>query len=454
MKNNIDDFFKDGLSQNDFEYNEKTWNGFKDLYEQEKEDEPVAVPFFNKTMVIGALILLSMIGWLYFSGNKSVVNTNNPIIPVTDLNSNNTTNVKEKETLNNVASNTKEAISSDTKTNQNSVLNNKQASSSYIPNAIETPNAKETSVKKDLTENNDYQNTSTLFNSTTDFSNAGVSTILQEPKGTIIGATSTQRNVPESETTITQSPRANTPVSVFRNNAKITLFNELPTLTIAALDNEPIQNDKDFSLKVKRKMRGHFFLMGAAGMGNIKGKNYEFGVGKNFQFNKYLGLNIGVKYRTLIANTLEQHRGFDTKYSRANRNFYGNHIEADQMYYAAVPLSIELAIRRHRINVGGTYNRMFLVKGTITKEVAGDANVPERHTAWIVETGMNKNLFSTNVSYGFQMSPAMQVFVNAEMFLTDSYNNESTINHKFNAFNAGLKYNLKSFRKYPTLRFL
>ncbi len=433
MKNNIDDFFKDGLSQNEFEYNEETWQGFMNLYEAEKEDDPIVIPFLTKTTITGALVLLVILGLLYFiSGNdynKAIVNDSAIDSPI-----NNNTNVNLDKNV------THESISDAAK----SIILNKDKSRENKEDVVSTINELQKKAKISTSNNNN-----TVTNKTS--ANEISSTYVVERNDS--NPTSLNPTISSTQNKLVNKVALSSEKEVtLKTTTTIQTFSTLPTLAIGIMEHrKPYDLESDFRTKTKKRLTGKFFLVAAAGLGNMDNKNYEFGLGKKFVIGNHFGMNIGVKYRSILAPTLPRHRGFDTKYSRSDQTFFGNHIEADQMHFAAIPISLEATYKRHHLNLGVTYNRLFLVRGTIHKDIG---NIEESHAAWIVETGLNLNLFSTNLSYGYQLNPSTQLFLNAEMFLTDTYNNDVTVSHKFNNFNLGLKYYLNSFRKNQTLLFL
>ena len=424
MKNNIDDFFKDGLSQGDFEYDEKTWEGFKEMYDQEDDDDPIGIPFIFKIGLLIGLMVMSIAGIVYFSSfeadeknhsdnNESVLNT--PIYNKANSIAETTTNNKVNPAILNSTST--EALNTNVKS---------QKSISKKQNKVQV--SEETNTEIVIFVN------PVISNSTNDVSGVAVNSAIIAPTNSTI--------------TIKEEPV----IQKVEIRERLNTFNSLPPLSVKAFSyNRSHESEKDLSIKYKKKPSGKFYLTGAYGLGNLASTNYEFGLGRKLSLNKYFGVDISAKYKTIAAPTLPRHRGFDTKYSRSDHTFFGNHIEADQMHYAAIPISFEIGLNRHRLNLGATYNRLFLVRGVITKDV-GD--IETSHSAWIVETGMNLNLLSTNISYGYQLNPSLQAYLNAEVFLTDTYNNETPIKHKFKTYNVGLKYYLNSFRKNQTLRFL
>ena len=442
MKNNIDDLFKDGLNQNEFEYNEETWQGFKELHDAEKEDDRIIPPFFFREGLILGLLILSIIGTIYFIENKNV--------PTDEAINQPTVNFSKKQSTQKNHRQNENTQINNTIVNKESILKNKTNPESF-ENSIANLNDEEAVVPTEKIIKNKEGNRN--IKSSKQIQD---SSIIDFATYSLKKETTKQQNPPASNRINILLPPKEKRIEIVKQiketNTTFNNFDLLPSLNLEIHNNSYTNNlERDFNVKLKKKEKGKFFVMGAYGIGNMDSKNYTFGIGRKFVLNNYIGFNIGAAYKHIAAATLPRHRGFDTKYSRSDQTFFGNHIEADRMHFATIPLSIEVGLKRHRLNFGGSYNRLFLVKGTIYKDVR---NVEEAHSAWIVETGMNLNLFSTNISYGYQLNPSTRIFLNAEMFLTDTYNTEVAVSHQFNNYNLGLKYYLNYFRKNQTLRFL
>lgn len=461
MRNNIDDFFKDGLTQHEFEYKEETWEGFKELYESEKEDDPVVVPFINKSLLIGGLMVAALIGLLYATSNQALNNSN-----ITTTNTNSiianspkkaiiptNSNKKVSKIKNDGGHSTKTILPVVNEVENKSALKDQTTSEKASQKVTQQPPSKPVTNVRQQTITS--ENPVAKHNSTAS-PNTGASDVKSKINNVIVNSSKIQEYQVRS-TTPTFKRQTTEVIAISDDNKNITNFGLIPTLTIGLLNNGfPNYLDENFRQEYKRKTIGKFFLMGSWGIGNIESQNVEIGLGKRFVLNKHIGFNVGAKYKYILATNLTYHRGFSLKYNRIDQVFFGEHIKADKIHIAALPISTEFSLRRHRLHIGATYNRLLFVKGTIEHQIKGEEIRRESHEAWIVETGLNLDLISANVGYGFRVDPSSEVFINAEMFLTDLYNNESTtgVSHKFNNINVGLKYFLNPLKNNQTFRLL
>ncbi len=416
MKNkNLDNLFKDGLNQKSFDYDKNAWEEFKKLQRENQDNKPIGILHFKRWIGFLALLLISVSVFYTLNGTNKIIEKQS----VSHLNNSIESQSKLKFTTKSESHNTNnlsEAKLGDDKSDINIAPPTKNKK---IDNTRSTAQQK-LLARKTFLSNNSNDNEEEI-KSYLQLSGSPLNTLHQK-----------------------QAKADSAPNSViFQEEQK----SSLPTLNI--LKSQLTQETQTQKVKflvpndlvtIDRKTTSSLVLNGSTGIGSLAVKFYELGIGIVTPISEKLFLSLVPTIHFINARELPKHRGFDTKYSLVEETFFGQYIEVDQLHLIKIPISIGLNLnRRHKISLGMAYQYLAATRGTITKTID---NQEQRYKAWIIETGLNRNLVSTHLEYGYKINSSNEIFFQGEIFLNDLYNQnvDFQVSQRFKTIKLGMKH--------------
>jgi len=413
--NNIDNLFKDGLNQKSFDYDDNNWEAFKKLYDQEEDDKPGVFPIPKLGLALLIILFVTGLTFLNIDGSQ----TNN-----TDQHSSLQTNTKENPTKKHSTINNK--ISESKNLKADNIRNKEVAQKATVVSQITKSELPSVSPQVNLPITTTTFANKYFKNEVKTTSPIDLEDLKSEVQNQKI------RNESSASRLIVAAPdRRSTSVKLQSLESNTLQLLSIPKNKIATLHNY---------ISIDQRDSPTLFLLGAGGIGSLNNKFLEVGLGISIPIREKINITVAPSYHFIQASELPKHRGFDTKYSLVDGTFFGQHIEADQLHFFKLPISIGLQIdNRHQISLGLAYQYLMATQGTITKTIEG---AKHSHKAWIIETGLNRNFFSTQLEYGFKISDSKEIFLEGELFLTDLYNQsvDLPVTHRFQSIKIGMKH--------------
>ncbi len=172
----------------------------------------------------------------------------------------------------------------------------------------------------------------------------------------------------------------------------------------------------------------YFYVFGEAGVGIVLGSKPDFESGWKFNVGAGLGYNLSSKVQmSLSGGYLFQHGGFDfQRLSSVNQPGFGtrssfNTLNPDKLHFVYGKLGMQIRSHRHIFAAHGGAQWLYGAQGNITTLVEDQfASGPVETTkyAWLKTSGLRKLNWTTDLSYGYQITPCIAVTVGADYYFS------------------------------------